>query len=470
MGLEFLKSINSVTSSQAADKMEEKATLIFGEQTIKSLKELREHFDKEACLAALKDGTLYRWLVQHYYEKEAQGIKRLRIEDKDCLRTLCKILSVDYAANQELSEEEKNALEAKRAEVSKFTSDEKILNALYLVAMNQEELAQLIDAGETTIYLCNDAFTIPLRKSGITYIGIGTVELENPFTKEQYQKAGITVENITLPEKADPETEAFAKAAAKENGYDDFAENHTELATAFHKALKIRRMIPRYSLPLNSSIASKFFTSKSECENAKKDALSKAYHKASDYVTPGNSKCFAKDATTYYCEILMDIFQPLMDDLQRLCSLTKNESLFKQIEDKVKNCKTNLNAAFEEELTDSADYYAMYNFDYFMDQVDVEEHDFCVSDDNTITKFFEALLTDNIQYTIPDILSTVREMEDDLNEHADTFFKAAHTEYENYVKKIEELIDMLGKNNMPAMNENESLKEYLSRLCVKQAV
>ena len=61
-------------------------------------------------------------------------------------------------------------------------------------------------------------------------------------------------------------------------------------------------------------------------------------------------------------------------------------------------------------------------------------------------------------------------MEDDLNEHADTFFKAAHTEYENYVKKIEELIDMLGKNNMPAMNENESLKEYLSRLCVKQAV
>ena len=38
------------------------------------------------------------------------------------------------------------------------------------------------------------------------------------------------------------------------------------------------------------------------------------------------------------------------------------------------------------------------------------------------------------------------------------------------VQEIEELIDMLGKNNMPAMNENESLKEYLSRLCVKQAV
>ena len=99
MGLEFLKSINSVTSSQAADKMEEKATLIFGEQTIKSLKELREHFDKEACLAALKDGTLYRWLVQHYYEKEAQGIKRLRIEDPFFPQsyTRCLFTSISFA-------------------------------------------------------------------------------------------------------------------------------------------------------------------------------------------------------------------------------------------------------------------------------------------------------------------------------------------------------------------------------------
>ena len=42
--------------NMAEEQRNEKAVLTFGDKNIKSLKELREHFDQEACLAALKDG------------------------------------------------------------------------------------------------------------------------------------------------------------------------------------------------------------------------------------------------------------------------------------------------------------------------------------------------------------------------------------------------------------------------------
>ena len=47
-------------------------------------------------LTAHQSGDLHRWLSQHYYEQEASQIETIRIEDRDCLAELCRILSVAY--------------------------------------------------------------------------------------------------------------------------------------------------------------------------------------------------------------------------------------------------------------------------------------------------------------------------------------------------------------------------------------
>lgn len=441
--------------------MTEKVTLVFKDKTIKSLKDLRENFDKETCLQAFKDGTLERWLRQHYYEQEADEIQWIQPEDSNCFRKLCKILELNFIQCMELSKEELAAIEAKREKISQYTSDEKILASIHLVAMNQEELAALLDADENEIYLCNESFSIPICKSGISYTGFGNVTVEHPFTKEQYQKAGITVNNITLPENINPDTEGIARHAAKENGYDDFGETHCSLATAFHQKTKSWPLISHYSLPTNFSLATTFFTSKSECEAAKRNELSTAYRKATDYITPGNPKCFANEAAKYYSKKLTSQCTLAIEPLAALCKKQSKMPAFEKIQDMVCNCEKHLLHLFEQELREKSDYYEMYQFNYFMDKVEVEEQDYRISED-PFGKLFERVFTDNIQYTITDISSAVLEIETDLNKHANTFFKTAQRIYEKYIQEIEMLLEDIGKN-LPAMNEDESLNDYLVR-------
>ena len=77
-----------------------------------------------------------------------------------------------------------------------------------------------------------------------------------------------------------------------------------------------------------------------------------------------------------------------------------------------------------------------------------------------------AILSDifYIQYTISDIHTPISEMEGDLNEHAHTFFKAAHDEYRSYCREIEELLQQLG-DNFRAKADEETLTDYLNTLC-----
>lgn len=76
----------------------------------------------------------------------------------------------------------------------------------------------------------------------------------------------------------------------------------------------------------------------------------------------------------------------------------------------------------------------------------------------------ETVLTDNVQYTITNITEPVFEMENDLNDYANTFFKTIHSDYMDYVAGIEELIDGIG-SDLPEMEEEETLDAYLIKLC-----
>ena len=402
--------------SKANIKNPENVTLTLQGTTIHSMKELREHFNRDEILAAFTDDHLLLWLQQHYYETEAEQLCMIGSGDNNCFRKICRVFGVNHMDYISLSEEEKKQQKQKEETVKKVISDtkadENLLKELALIATDQEELAHLIDADEPKIYLCNENFSIPISKPGIEYIGIGDVSIENPFTPEQY------------------------------------------------------RIYEHYHLSFDSAVMGTFFDSRSECTAAKKAALEKAYNEARRYISPGDSKCIAKAATEHYSKQIHDVFTPeVLDKLQNLCEIRKKTSLFQKLQEQIKQSKKALSSLFEAELHENADFYAMYQFDYFMDQVEMEEHDNRISDGGLL-RALEALAGGSIQYTITDIHSAISEMEDDINDHANTFFNTAQSEYQYYCQEIEELIQEIG-NDFSKRKEDESVSGYLQRLCRK---
>ena len=106
-----------------------------------------------------------------------------------------------------------------------------------------------------------------------------------------------------------------------------------------------------------------------------------------------------------------------MDALQKLYELHRKSDCFRTFKDKITHSSKNLLELFQTELSDNTDYYAMYRFQYFLDQVEIEEHDYRVMEGG-FWRSLETLISGSIQYTISDIHTPISEMEGDLNEHA----------------------------------------------------
>lgn len=386
--------------SKTDNKSSEKVTLTLQETTIHSLKELREHFNRDEILTAFTNNTLAVWLEQHYYETEAEQLRSVSSGDHNCFRKICRIFQVNYMDYMSLSEEEKKNQAQKEEIVKKVISD-----------TNADE--KLLEE---------------------------------------------------LPVTENPETADAARVAAAANGYDSFHESHSALATLFHNLLKTHRLYEHYHLPFNSSVMGTFYNSHSECNAAKKEALEKAYNKARRYVSPGDSKCIAKAATEHYSSHIHDVFTPeILEKLQTLCEIRQKAPFYQKLQDQIKHCKKNISSLLEAELLENADFYAMYQFDYFMDQVEIEEHDYRISEGGFL-RALETLAGGSIQYTITDIHSAISEMEEDINDHANTFFNTAQSEYQYYCQEIEELLQEIG-NDFSEQKENESVSDYLQRLC-----
>lgn len=437
--------------------------------TIHSLSELRNHFDPNAVLKAYEDGSLLSWLKQHYYERETLSVMQLQYEKSDCIEKLCTIFNIDYPSTRYMSSEEQNAWNSRKNLIAQYTSDNNVLNKIHLVAMNQEELAALLDQGRQTIYLCNATFSIPIKMSAVKYIGIGRVTLENAYTAEQYRKCGIKIINILLPNSVSPEMENEAKLAAAAYGYDDFGDTHNPFMTAFHEKLKAYK--PNRFHGLNRDYAnhafSETFSSKSDCEAACKRCIKEAYESAEQYLQPGNAKSFSTEAADFYSKWLKDAFAPLKEELKTLCTMNNTNSAFNAIEELIKESHKNLLAEFEEELQENSYYYKMYDLNYFIEKTDVETLDLRLSDNNFL-RFIETMIPERMQYMVSKVHEPLDEMQDDLEKREDSFFKKAFQIYQEYILKIEKQLELIGKN-LPEMAENESLEEYLTRMSEKKA-
>ena len=199
-----------------------------GGTMVRTIEELREHFDLTAALAYYKDGRLEKWLENGYYDEEARKVAALDTASDNIAVELCAILGVSYAVN-ELEQANLGDISQRHErleQLKQYTADDAILAAVDRVAFTQEELDNLVSkrsfttssssissskftiatsccsstpAGSnsidprTVIYLCGEHFTIPGDAGGITYVGINnpTVQFDGNAVA-----AGIDLQGI----------------------------------------------------------------------------------------------------------------------------------------------------------------------------------------------------------------------------------------------------------------------------------
>lgn len=166
-----------------------------------SIEELREHFDLEKVVGYFLSGKLVEWLEDRFYEDEAEAIEAIDKDASDLRERLCEALGVEYEGDEALDVEALERLNEKKAILRQKTNDEDIIAHAAQTALNQEDLANLLEMDESVIYLCGEKFNIPARVKNKKYVGIlgtPTINIKASSQSEADEK-GIVFENVVLP-------------------------------------------------------------------------------------------------------------------------------------------------------------------------------------------------------------------------------------------------------------------------------
>lgn len=152
---------------------------------VRTIEELREHFDLKAVLGYYSNGRLAEWLENRYYDEEAEKVKALDSSLNDFRKNLCSILGVDYLGKEDdgLDLAEITKKRERRELLKKYTADDGVLMSADRVAFTQEEMDDLLKhpdllekdgEGNKIIYLFGEQFTIPGNIGGIIYRGVNS--------------------------------------------------------------------------------------------------------------------------------------------------------------------------------------------------------------------------------------------------------------------------------------------------------
>ena len=115
---------------------------------IRTIEELREHYDLESVLGYFANGKLVTWLRDRYYDKEADAIELLSHDDEKLAKKLCGILKVTYA--EKVSEIDMAFIKRRQEKIAllrQFTSDESMISKIDAIAFNQDDLLDILDTG-----------------------------------------------------------------------------------------------------------------------------------------------------------------------------------------------------------------------------------------------------------------------------------------------------------------------------------
>lgn len=162
---------------------------------VRTLQELKDGFDLNAVMAYFLDGKLEVWLSDRYYDDLADSIQELDKDDPELGKKLCGIFGVEYKEDT-MSIEEIEERNRRISRLMEITDDESIIEHVDSVAFSQEELADLLDEGKETIYLCGTDFRVPVRKKNITYIGVNTTLTLSDEECQKYAKSNIEFINL----------------------------------------------------------------------------------------------------------------------------------------------------------------------------------------------------------------------------------------------------------------------------------
>ena len=185
---------------------------------VKDLEQLREHFDLQTVVEHYKSGKLLNWLEARYLEGEAEAVRELDDTTADFQKQLCEALQVEYTGDE--VDLEAIALRQERLKRLRAVTDEaEYIENIDRVAFDQEDLADLLDENESTIYLCGEKFTVPASRKGITYVGINepAVHISGRIPKTA-EELGIVFTGITcdnLPEVTVARTASRARAQSQ---------------------------------------------------------------------------------------------------------------------------------------------------------------------------------------------------------------------------------------------------------------
>ena len=162
---------------------------------VRTIEELKEHFDVETIVGYFNDGRLLNWLQSRYYDNEADKVEQLKPNDPQLHKKLCAIFGVESA--QDVDPEKIARRQERLNRLKQYTDDREIWNLVDQVAFDQEDLGDLLDEDTTLIYLCNNRFTIPLRVTDKTYVGIGkavaVIRTDKPV---DFDKLNITFKKV----------------------------------------------------------------------------------------------------------------------------------------------------------------------------------------------------------------------------------------------------------------------------------
>jgi len=141
---------------------------------VRTIEELREHFDLESVLGYFANGKLVTWLKDRYYDNEANAVEALSSGDEKLGKKLCEILKVPYTENtEEVNIDIIKRRNEKLALLRQLTDDKEIIDNVDCVAFNQDDLSDIFNKDVKKIYLCQGNFEISLDVKNIKYIGIG---------------------------------------------------------------------------------------------------------------------------------------------------------------------------------------------------------------------------------------------------------------------------------------------------------
>ena len=166
---------------------------------VRTLEDLHKHFDIIAVIDYYKSGKLLKWLEDRYYDEEAEKIEGLDANSTDFNQRLCEVFGVEYDASNATNAER---LKEKKKFLQQHTTEKTIIDNADKTALNQEDLADLLDTGKPTIYLYGGSvFNVPIRVANKNYVGIlGTPTINiRANSQTDLDTKNISFENCKLP-------------------------------------------------------------------------------------------------------------------------------------------------------------------------------------------------------------------------------------------------------------------------------